>query len=244
MKEKYFSATRMSVIAVFAALAFALYLVRIPLAFAFAPWLELNFSDIPALIGTFALGPMAGSIVVIVKILLKLVVQGTSTAFVGELADLLIGLALVLPAGAVYRKKRTVGGAVLALVAGSVCSVACAVLANRFVLIPFYAKQWGMGTLAGMLTALFPSCTEENFYTFYLWASVLPFNLLRCLAAGIVTFFVYKHVSRLIKRLNDRFDPPQKEGEEKKKNPLPAVIFFAVLLLLIGGVLLRYFLTK
>lgn len=247
-KEKYFTSTRISTIAVFAALAFALYLIRIPMAFAFAPWLELNFSDIPALLGSFALGPISGCVVVIVKILLKLIIQGTSTAFVGELADLIIGCCLVIPAGMIYKRTRSIKGALVAMITGSLCSVAGAILANRFILIPFYAKQYGFATLVGMLTGLFPSCTEENFYDYYLWVSVLPFNLMRCIIAGLVTFLVYKKISRLIKKISEKLDPPVKsDGEkagEKKKVLILIIVSVAVVLLLIAGVLIRYFLTK
>ncbi len=96
-KANYFSATRVAVIAVFSTLAGVLYAFGFPIAAAFPSWLELNFSDIPALIGTFALGPVSGGIIVFVKILIKLIIKGTSTAFVGELADLLIGMAFVVP---------------------------------------------------------------------------------------------------------------------------------------------------
>ncbi len=249
--ENYFTASRMSVIAVFSALAFALYLVRIPMAFAFAPWLELNLSDIPAFIGTFALGPVAGCIIVTVKILLKLIVQGTGTVFVGEFADLIIGYSLVIPCGLIYKKHRSVKGAIVALAVGSIISTLCAILANRVLLIPFYANQWGLSTLAGMLTGLFPSCTEENFYSFYLWASVLPFNLLRCIVSGVITFFVYKRVSRLVKRIGEKFDPvtgtaeetPEAQKVRSRKSAVWIIVFVGVLLVLIGGVLLRYFLT-
>lgn len=247
MKQvKYFTATRMATIAIFAALSGILYLLRIPLSFAFPSWLELNFSDIPALIGTFALGPISGCLIILVKIMIKLIINGTSTAFVGELADLLIGLALVIPAGVIYKKNRSIKGAVIALVASSLCSTALAIFANRFILIPFYAEKMGMATLAGMMTVLFPDCTEQNFYNYYLWISVLPFNLLRCLIASLVTFPIYKRISGVIKRMNDKFDAPAKEGEEgklTKKTVITIVVSVVVILLLLAAVLIRYFLS-
>ena len=107
----FFTPTRIAVIALFAALAGVLYAFGFPINVAFPFWLELNFSDIPALIGTFVLGPLSGGIIVFVKILVKLIIKGTSTVFVGELADLIIGLAFIVPAGLIYKKHRTFKGA-------------------------------------------------------------------------------------------------------------------------------------
>lgn len=254
-KKNYFSATRIAVIAMFATLAGVLYAFGFPIAAAFPSWLELNFSDIPALIGTFALGPVSGAIIVFVKVLIKLIIKGTSTVFVGELADLLIGMAFVVPAGLIYKKKRTFKGALVAMLVGTVCSTALAILANWLVLVPFYRQLFFKGSwapLVGIMQVLFgEGCTEKTFYNFYLWASVLPFNVMRCLIAVAVTLPVYKHVSRLINSLSDRLSPAKKaEGEDeealaardKKRVIITVCVVSAVALLLVAGVLLRYFL--
>jgi len=260
LKEtKFFSTSRIAVIALFSALSGVLYaLLRIPMPF-FASWLELNFSDIPALIGTFALGPISGALIVFFKVVIKLIISNTSTVFVGELADLLVGLAFVVPAGIIYRRKRTLKGAVIAMAAGSVTSIVVAMLANRFILIPFYINVmgWGMDVLVGRLQALYPAITADSFYLFYIFASVLPFNAIRCVVACLVTLLLYKHISRLIVKMSDRFDSPRrvKGGKEDvegdgsvaqrsgKRAVVIAIICCAAAALLIGGVLLRYFLS-
>lgn len=270
-KGNYFNATRVAVIAMFSTLAGILYVFGFPIAAAFPSWLELNFSDIPALIGTFALGPVSGGIVVFVKILIKLIIKGTSTVFVGELADLIIGVAFVVPAGLIYKKVRTFKGALLAMAVGAACSTAMSILANWLVLVPFYRQLFFHGSwapLVGTMQALFgENCTQNTFYTFYLWCSVLPFNAMRCLIAVLVTLPVYKHVSRLINKLSERLEPRKateacpasvtesqvsdaaqstKDGKSGKKTDKRTVILLccvaAAFLLLIGGVLLRYFL--
>ena len=121
--QQFFSATRIAVIAMFAAVAGVLYVFGFSMNFAFPFWLQLNFSDIPALIGTFALGPVSGGIIVFVKILIKLIISGTSTYFVGDFADLIIGLAFVVPAGLIYKKHRSFKGALVGMAAGTVCSI-------------------------------------------------------------------------------------------------------------------------
>lgn len=256
--KQFFTATRIAVIAMFATLAGVLYAFGFPIAAAFPFWLELNFSDIPALIGTFALGPLSGGIIVFVKILVKLIIKGTSTIFVGELADFIIGLAFVVPAGLIYKRNRTFKGALIGMSAGTLCSVALSVLANWLILVPFYLQLFFGGDwnqLIAPMQALFgDGVTQETFYNFYLWISVLPFNLMRCLIAVLVTLPVYKRISVLINRLNDRFASKQcaSSGEQSsfeceavaKKNLIIRIAVCAgVVLLLIGGVLLRYFLA-
>lgn len=251
-KGGYFSATRIAVIAMFSTLAGVLYAFGFPIAAAFPSWLELNFSDIPALIGTFALGPLSGGIIVFVKVLIKLIIKGTSTVFVGELADLLVGLAFVLPAGFIYKKRRTFKGALAAMGAGTVCSVALSVLANWLVLVPFYKQLFFHGSwepLVGTMQALFgEGCTQATFYNFYLWCSVLPFNAMRCLIAILATLPIYKHVSRLINGLGRRLSPQNEQEEQSVKTDKKRVIIIScvaagALALLVMGVLLRYFLS-
>lgn len=210
--KSYFSSTRIAVLALFSALAAVLYIFNFAIPFAFPGFLEFKFADVPVLIGTFALGPASGCIIVVMMVLIKLVCVSTSTMFVGDFADIVIGIAFCLPAGLIYRKNRTFKGAVWGMAAGSAVSVAVSVLANWLVLVPFYVQFMFGGSwepLLGMMTPLFPSCTRENFYNFYLWVSVLPFNALRCLVASFITVLVYKHVSRAINRLNARIAPKQ-----------------------------------
>lgn len=252
-KTEYFNATRVAVIAMFATVAGVLYAFGFPMAAIFPSWLELNFSDIPALIGTFALGPVSGAIIVFMKVLVKLIIKGTSTMFVGELADLIIGIAFVVPAGLIYKKRRTFKGAIIGMSVGTVSSVALAIIANWLVLVPFYKASFFGGSwepLVGGMQAIFgEGCTVDTFYAFYLWCSVLPFNLMRCLIAVAITLPVYKHVSRAINRLGDRLAPKcpaESSAEEcakteKKRMIVLISVCAAVVVLLVIGVLLRYY---
>ena len=100
--------------------------------------MEFRFSDVPVLIGTFALGPVAGCIIVVFMVLIKLVIVSTSTYFVGDLADILVGFALVIPVGLIYNKNRTFkGGAPGARRGLSHLDGACRAL-NRILLVPAY----------------------------------------------------------------------------------------------------------
>ena len=241
--KKYFSSTRIAFIAVFATLAGILYIFKFPMPFAFPSFLEFKFADIPILIGSFALGPVSGGIIVFAGLLIKLVFKGTTTMFVGDLSDFLTSCALAVVAGIIYSKKRTFKGALVSMAAGTAAEVIVALLANRFILIPFFAEQYGFGAVVGMMKSLFPDITAQNFYNYYLWVSVLPFNLLRCIVAVLVTLPVYKRTSNLINKVNEKLTPKNEEGEEraKKLNIGALVAGIAAVALLALFALLRYF---
>ncbi len=236
-KRSYFSSARIAVIAMFSALAAILYIFNFALPFAFPSFLEFKFSDIPVLIGSFALGPVSSVIIVVSEILIKLVVKGSSTMFVGEISDLLTSCAFAVTAGIIYKKHRTFKGALVGMAVGTAVEVVVAVLINWLFLVPFYVQFLFNGNWAPLINAmnkLFPNCTRENFYNYYLWVSVLPFNLLRCLVAVLVTLPVYKRISMLINRFNARLEPKSEEGAVKsKKINIAAISISAVVIVLL-----------
>ena len=205
--KKYFSVKDLATTGILAAISYVLYLLphflpifKLPF---FPPWLDLQISDLPALLGGFAINPLSAAMIVTVKCLLKL--PFTSTSCVGELADLCVGLAFVLPASFTYKKMHNKKGAIVGMLIGTVCATIVAVIANRFVLIPFYAMvygngnaQAGMTVLVNAVSTLYKNATEDTFYNFYLWLAVVPFNLLRCFVSALVTFFVYKPLSKYL----------------------------------------------
>lgn len=241
--KSYFNSTRIACIAMFATLAGILYILKFSIPFAFPGFLEFKFSDIPILIGTFTLGPVSGAIIVFVGLLIKLVFKGTTTMFIGDLSDFLTSCAFAVVAGIIYSKKRTFKGALLAMGSGTVAEVVVALLANRFLLVPFFAKQFGWGAIIGAMSSLFPNCTEQNFYNYYLWVSVLPFNLLRCIVTVIVTLPVYKRISVLINRFNEKLTPKNDENGSatKKINIISICIGIFIVAILITFALLQYF---
>lgn len=196
-KIKFFSAGNMAVMAILTAISFILYMfVKFPLPLLFPSFLDMQISDLPALLGGFSLGPVAGCIIILVKCCLKM--PFTSTMCVGELADIIIGIANVLPASLVYRFMKNRKGAALGLVAGTLTAIAASLLANWLILIPFYAKAYGMSSVVGMMNSLYPNITEETVYNYYLPMAVLPFNALRCIVCALITFFTYKPLSKAL----------------------------------------------
>lgn len=202
-KKVVLSTKKIAMIAVLTGLSYVLYMfVKFPLPFMFPSFLDIQFSELPALIGGYAFGPVAGSFIIIAKCLLKL--PFSQTAGVGELGDLILGIAMVLPASFIYKRNRTLKGAFIGLLIGILCCVIAAILVNRFILIPFYVKAMfnnNWGPLIGMTKPLFPNITPDNFYSYYIPLTVIPFNILRCLISGSITFLVYKKLSYLIKKI-------------------------------------------
>ncbi len=242
-KRSYFSSTRIAFIAMFATLAGIFYLLKFSLPFAFPGFLEFKFADIPVLIGTFTLGPVSGAIIVVVGLLIKLVFKGTTTMFVGDLSDLITSCTFAIVAGIIYAKKRTFKGALIAMASGMAAEIIVALFVNRFILIPFFAEYYGWKAIIGMMQALFPNCTQETFYNYYLWVSVLPFNALRCLVAILITLPVYKRISVLINRFNAKLTPKEDaDGSKTKKiNLVSLIVGIAVVLILVLFALLQYF---
>lgn len=196
-KNKFFTAGNMAVMGILTAISFILYaFVKFPLPFLFPSFLDMQISDLPALLGGFSLGPIAGCIIIIVKCCIKMPMSGT--ACIGELADIIIGIANVLPASLVYRFVKNRKGAIIGLVAGTLCAIVASLLANWLILIPFYTQRFGMGVVLGMMQALYPNITEETLYNYYLPLAVLPFNALRCILCAVITFFTYKPLSKAL----------------------------------------------
>ncbi|MBR2372516.1 MAG: ECF transporter S component [Clostridia bacterium] len=198
-KEEFFSAKNIAKIAVLTAVAYVLYMfVKFPLPMLFPAFLDIQFSDLPALIGGFAMGPWAGCLIVIVKCLLKM--PFSSTACVGEIADIIMGIAFVLPAAILYKKAKSKKSAFVGVIIGAVCCVVASVLANWLLLIPFYAQVFGWEAILGMVSSLYANVTQASFYTYYILLAVIPFNVLRCSIVVAFTFLLYKRVSPILHR--------------------------------------------
>lgn len=179
------------------AISVVLMMFEIPLWFA-PGFYKLDFSEVPVLIGTFAMGPAAGAAIEFIKVLLHLLFKGTTTAGVGDFANFLIGCALIIPAGILYKRKKTRKRAIIGMGLGTVVMVVVGSLLNALVLLPVYAAAFGlpMDSLVGMGSAINPAIT--NVATFAAFA-VAPFNLLKAVAVSVITIILYKYVSPILK---------------------------------------------
>jgi riboflavin transporter FmnP len=188
--------SKIAKIAVISALAGAINLFTVPLPF-FPPFYEMDFSDVVVLIGGFHLGPWAVLVIETIKQLINLSVNGTITAFVGEIANLLMGVAFVFPAAFFYQKRKTFSGALMGLGIGLVSLAVVSAALNYFALIPIYAKAFGMDAVMNMAKGAIPAISDLK--TLILFATV-PFNLFKGAICAVLTVLLYKRVSPFLKK--------------------------------------------
>lgn len=195
-KHKVFTTKNMILVAMFGAISMALMMVDFPIPIAPA-FMKFDFADLPAMLATFMMGPVEGILVCIVKLALKLMIRGTETAFVGELANLIAAIAYMVPAALIYHFRRTKKGAAVALTVGTITVSIVCVLTNLFFIFPAYSKLYGipMDAIIGMGHAI---NSHINSLLSLMILSILPFNLIKFGVVSIVTFLVYKRLKHLI----------------------------------------------
>ena len=180
------------------AIATVLMLFEFPIPFIAPPFYELDFSEVPVLVGAFALGPVAGATIELVKILINLLINGTATAFVGEIGNYILGCSFVIPAAMIYQKKKSKKNALIAMVVGTITMTIFGCILNAYVLLPTYAAAFGMpiDAIVGLGSAINGNIT--NVMTFVIIA-VAPFNILKGITVSTITLLIYKHISPILK---------------------------------------------
>ncbi len=186
-------------IAMSAALSAILMLFEIPLFFA-PSFYQLDFSEVPVLITSFYLGPVAGVLTEFLKICIKLVLKGTSSAFVGDFANFVVGCAFVLPASILYHSRKNLKVALLSLGTGTLFMTIFGSMFNAYYLLPKFSQLYGMpmDALIAMGSAVNPAIDSVS--TLVLFA-VVPFNLLKGVVVSLITFLLYKRVERVLGRM-------------------------------------------
>ena len=197
IKERILNTRKVAMIGLFSALAVILHVMDFPVPFA-PPFYKLDFSEIPALLGTFAFGPVAGVMIEFCKILLKLLVKGTSTAFVGDLANFVIGCSFILPASLIYLFKKTKSRAIVGCVSGTLIMTVFGTAFNAIYLLPAFSKLYGMP-----LDSIIAMGAEINGgvtgLVSFVCLCVAPMNLLKGTVASLVTMLIYKPLSPILK---------------------------------------------
>lgn len=196
--ERILSTRKMALIGMFSAVAAVLHMLDFPLPFLAPPFYKLDFSELPALIGAFAFGPVSGVLIEFLKILLKLVFKGTSTALVGDLANFVVGCSFILPASIIYNFKKTKKVAVTGCVVGTVILTLFGTMFNAIYLIPAFSKLYGMDleVIIGMGTKI--NAAINDLTTFVIFA-VGPINILKGSVISLLTILIYKKIRPIIK---------------------------------------------
>ena len=197
VKEPVFTTRKMAMIGMFSAVAMILMLFEFPLPFA-PSFYKLDFSELPILVGTFAFGPAAGVMMEFVKILLKLFIKGTSTAFVGDLANFAVGCSFILPASVVYAFRKNKKSAIVACILGTLVMTVFGTAFNAIYLIPAFSKFMPLETILSMGCEVNPLMKEGSIISFVV-VCVAPLNLIKGLCVSIATLLIYKPLSPIIK---------------------------------------------
>lgn len=166
---------RLIKISLLSAVSLALMYFDFPVIPAF-PWLKMDLSDVPALLGTFGFGPLVGVTIELIKNILYFFTKGSSVA--GVLANFLFGAALVFPAGLIYHRKKSKKTAIIGMLVGTLVMEVAGIFGNIYIMLPLY----GMNMTADQLTQ-------------YVLVGIVPFNAVKALIVNVVTYFVYKRIS-------------------------------------------------
>ena len=193
--HKVSRARRVSIIGICGAIAAVLHMLDFPLLFLAPEFYKLDFSELPVMLCGFFLGPSAAVMCEVVKILLKLLLKGTSTAFVGDFANFVVGCSLVLPAVILYHTKKSRTSALLGCVVGTVVLTVFGSLFNAVYLLPKFSQLYGipLDAIIGMGSAI--NGKISNVSTFVLLA-VAPLNLIKGAMISVLTLLLYKKVAR------------------------------------------------
>ncbi len=196
--KQHFSTKEIAKIAILGAIAFVLMEFDFPLPVA-PSFYKLDFSEVAVLIGGFAMGPVAGVTIEALKVILSTLFTGSSTMYVGEVANFLIGCAFVVPASLFYKKNKTKKSAIQGLALGTIVMTVFGVFVNFGVLLPAYSYFYHLPleTIISMGQAIFPIINST--FTFAL-ICVSLFNIIKGILVSIVTVLLYKHISPILHR--------------------------------------------
>ena len=180
-------------ISMLSAVSFALSLIELPMPLS-PGFARFDFSDLPALIGAFAYGPLAGTIIELVKNLLGLF--DSATGGIGELANFCIGCALVVPAGMIYKRHKTRNGALVGCLTGSIAMGIAAAVLNYFVLLPLFTAFMPLNEMIATFSAFIPFIRTKLDVVLF---NALPGNILKGAILSLITMLLYKRLSPILK---------------------------------------------
>lgn len=194
---KKLNVREIALIGILGGLAAVLMMFRFPLPF-MPPFMDFDFASLPEIIGGFALGPVAAIFIILVKILAKLCLMGSGSMLTGELQNVLLSMAYVLPAIWIYDRHKSKKAAEKGMIVGTVICSITAIFTNLLIIIPFYINlyNYDMAMIIEMCTKVNPYITSTTMLAIL---GIIPFNLIKNGVASIVTLMLYKKISPLMK---------------------------------------------
>ena len=194
--QKKFKTRDLTLIAMLGAICCVLMHIDFPLPF-MPPFMNFDLCGLVELMGGFAMGPLQAFFIILVKILLKLATEGTSSAFTGELQNVLLSCAYVLPPVILYHRNKTKRTAMVGMATGTIFCSIVAVFTNLFIIIPFYMTLMGqeMGYFIQMCAEANPMV--QNAATLAIFG-IIPFNLIKCSINSLGAMVLYKRLSPIL----------------------------------------------
>lgn len=186
--------SKMIKISLLSALALILMYLDFPVIPIF-PWLKIDLSDVPALLGAFGFGPSAGILIELIKNILVILIKGSSTGLVGEVANFLVGVALILPASLMYHRNKNKKSAILGMILGLVSIEVVGIVANVYFLLPAYGMKMSSAEIMKYVTV-----------------GLIPFNGIKAIIVSVLTYVLYKKVSVLIFKSESNFSSSKSDN--------------------------------
>ncbi|MBF7096597.1 ECF transporter S component [Alkalibacter mobilis] len=184
-------------VGVLSAIAFVLMYIDFPIAVLFPSFLKFDFSEVPALLGTFSMGPLAGVVIVFIKNVLIYLIKGSSTGGVGEIANFVISAAWMIPVGIIYKHEKSKKNAIKGMAVGAVTMIVVAAVANYFVMIPLYSKFMPIEAIIATGSAINPAIVSVESL---ILLGITPFNIFKTAVISLLTALIYKKVSPVLHR--------------------------------------------
>lgn len=194
LTKESFTTRNMVKISVLAVISMVLMFFDLSVWFA-PPFLKLDIADLPSLIAAFAMGPMAGVLTQLIKNILSILIEGTSTGGVGEISNFFVGSVFAYTAGFIYYRNKTFKRAILGLVTGVILMSLFASLSNYFIIFPLYSKIIPLDQIIELASKLNRFVVDYKTLIIY---AVIPFNLLKGTVVSIITLLIYKRVSPIL----------------------------------------------
>ena len=198
-RTKFLTPSTLVKISILSAIGYILMFIAVPLPMLFPEFLKIDISDLTALLGGIALGPMAGVTIAFFKNLLQFITGMSTTGGVGEVANFLIGGSFVFTVSYIYSKKRDVLGVIIGLIIGMIIMTIVGCIANYFIILPFYSTiGFSIDAVVEAGATINPAIHDK--LTFIIWV-IAPFNILKSGIMSLLTLPMYKRTEKILNRV-------------------------------------------
>lgn len=195
--KKFLNIRKIAATAMLSAISFVLMFIEFPIPMLIPPFIKFDISDLPALLGAFAFGPWTGALIELLKNLLHIVFKGSSSAYVGELCNFILGAMMCITAGCIYKNQKNKKHAIIGAICGAGVMAVISVPINYFIVYPTYviAYKMPMTVIIDMYKKLLPA---SNTLLKSLIIFNMPFTFVKGIIDAIICIFIYKPLSPLL----------------------------------------------